>query len=79
MNKHLLLILLGFGSFAVVSEELTYKCNWQSNDKFLPRTRDFIPYGSSGWTSSDIDNLCTQKRFEDTARKVNQSQMLCFS
>lgn len=70
MNKHLpfLITLLTFGSFGVVGDELTFKCNWQSNDKFLPRTRDFIPYGSSGWTSSDIDNLCTQKRFENTAR-----------
>jgi len=70
MNKHLpvLITLLTFGSFGVVGEELTFKCNWKSNDKYLPRTRDFIPYGSTGWTSSDIDNLCTQKRFEETAR-----------
>jgi hypothetical protein len=54
----------------VLGEELTFKCNWQSNLKYLPRTRDHIPFRSTkGWNKNDIDNLCTQRRFEEVARR----------
>lgn len=57
---------------SVLAEELTFKCDWQSNLNYLPRTRDHIPFKSTkGWSKNDIDNLCTQRKFEEVARRGN--------
>lgn len=72
MKRYCLALLLCIPFINVFAEELTFKCDWQSNLKYLPRTRDHIPFRSAeGWNKNDIDNLCTQRRFEEVARRGN--------
>lgn len=72
MKTYLLALILCIPFTDLLAEELTFKCDWQSNLKYLPRTRDNIPFRSTkGWGKNDIDNLCTQRRFEEVARRGN--------
>jgi len=69
LKKYFLVL---FAASSLLAEDLTFKCDWESSLEYLPRTRDHIPFRSSkGWGEKDIDNLCTQRKFEEVARTGN--------